>query len=717
MNLSVAVRMNQQAVFHLFCTTHRLMNDVVVVPTCYRCDWLVTDGTDTVLFTPQVHQRPSSLKGVLHPHALALFQVEFPFVVIRIAVTLDFGVPLDGNTRSLVEPVFNSLALPVFEFAEESPMLVAVCAEVFSFDPASSFVGMSSSCPFPQCLEDSSIHVDKGFLACGMPVKVRPSSNDRVQASYQVVCRDFSIGLDDLSEIREECLDVLFRWPGEELPIVFTDMLSEKVKSVFNVRNPGFLLREFQSSFAEKCRDEWFDFILQKLFRDAGNDEIIRVSHQIHLLVHARHGFASGEVILLTKYGLQSVQGHVGKDRRDDAALRRAIFCLIEDRLIHVPRFQPFLEDDFIHGDVGQQPVVADSVEAGFNVSFQYPRWAGASGQCVIALCHGIGAASFLAESIRIGVRVGFRDGIKGQQVQRLHGSVLHRGDTERAFLPVRFGDVHSSERAWVISASFQIVYGVPLLRGVIPDYSVNPGRVLALVFRHSSDSKDFATKRAGQQVLQGLYLVPLTGLHCLHDPCLKPTHSLIDLLPINGMPVLEVVGSSTSRRFRCHLQHFLSGFFKYFRVHRPGGSLPAFASGNVKPRIRLVTRRHSLSPPSFTRIAIGSPCGVPTSIEEQYGLTVFRVIDKGGVGALCSPVALVSMSEYRGNSEPGYNPVLGQAGKHLRPVTFDDVYREFTYVHHAIHSGPSPPDAGRYTIASRFLVLPKGHGYVVRGL
>ena len=47
--------------------------------------------------------------------------------------------------------------------------------------------------------------------------------------------------------------------------------------------------------------------------------------------------------------------------------------------------------------------------------------------------------------------------------------------------------------------------------------------------------------------------------------------------------------------------------FAKFFRDGRPGGSLPAFASGYVAARIQTVTAWPLLSPPSFTRTAIES--------------------------------------------------------------------------------------------------------------
>src|SRR3989441_4362622 len=72
-----------------------------------------------------------------------------------------------------------------------------------------------------------------------------------------------------------------------------------------------------------------------------------------------------------------------------------------------------------------------------------------------------------------------------------------------------------------------------------------------------------------------------------------------------------------------------------------------------------------------------------------------------------------------QGMVEPLYplRCLLAQASQHLWLVNFDDVYREFTCVHHTIHPGPSPPDAGRYTVPSRLGCQSGDCGYRVRRL
>ena len=62
MNLFVAVGMDQDAVLFAVCTPQRFIHDVVVMPSCYVRNELVTDRTDTSLFFPEVHQ-PCIFKG------------------------------------------------------------------------------------------------------------------------------------------------------------------------------------------------------------------------------------------------------------------------------------------------------------------------------------------------------------------------------------------------------------------------------------------------------------------------------------------------------------------------------------------------------------------------------------------------------------------------------------------------------------------------------
>ena len=162
---------------------------------------------------------------------------------------------------------------------------------------------------------------------------------------------------------------------------------------------------------------------------------------------------------------------------------------------------------------------------------------------------------------------------------------------------------------------------------------------------------------------------------------------------------------------FRCYTKAKVS------RSSTPQGSLPAFASGNVATRIHPATGWHSLFPTPIPASSLVDLAVFLPSTKERYGLTTFHKIDKNGLGTLCSPVALGVHGRVLARPCSRYGALLAQADKHLWPVAFYDVYREFMCVHHTIHPVPSPPDAGRYAVPSRFWRQSGDCGYVVRGL
>src|SRR2546426_12054094 len=78
-------------------------------------------------------------------------------------------------------------------------------------------------------------------------------------------------------------MDVLFRGLDEQLSVVFTEMLSEKVKTVFNVGDEGFLVGKLESPFLHELLHEGFHLVFQDLFGFAGDDKVISKTHEIDL--------------------------------------------------------------------------------------------------------------------------------------------------------------------------------------------------------------------------------------------------------------------------------------------------------------------------------------------------------------------------------------------------------------------------------------------------
>ena len=54
---------------------------------------------------------------------------------------------------------------------------------------------------------------------------------------------------------------------------------------------------------------------------------------------------------------------------RGNSSLWSPVRGFVEDVFFHISRFQPLLDNDSVHGDVSQKPIVGDSVETGLNVA------------------------------------------------------------------------------------------------------------------------------------------------------------------------------------------------------------------------------------------------------------------------------------------------------------------------------------------------------------
>ena len=156
----------------------------------------------------------------------------------------DFCMSGYGCCGGVTKPVFDRLPVFVFCCPEEVPFPIARPSKVAVGHPPFAFFRVSPSCPSPQGFEDGRIHIDKGVFCRSVSVKVRPSSYFGVELCYQPGCCSLFVILDDLSEACKKRLHVFLRGACKEVPLVLTYILSEKVKSVLNVRYSGLLFRK-----------------------------------------------------------------------------------------------------------------------------------------------------------------------------------------------------------------------------------------------------------------------------------------------------------------------------------------------------------------------------------------------------------------------------------------------------------------------------------------
>src|SRR5260370_40657071 len=165
---------------------------------------------------------------------------------------------------------------------------------------------------------------------------------------------------DDLSDAIQEGSNILPGRLDEQFTVRISEhVLSEESKAVLHVRDDRLRWREFKTSFLQELLDEGFDFSIQQFFRFTGDDEVSRVTDEMNTRFLTSEGletFTWGEFFLQEPF--QSVQRAVGERGRDDSALGSPIRRFVKDVFFHVPGFQPLLENDSIHRDVSQKPVV-----------------------------------------------------------------------------------------------------------------------------------------------------------------------------------------------------------------------------------------------------------------------------------------------------------------------------------------------------------------------
>lgn len=127
----------------------------------------------------------------------------------------------------------------------------------------------------------------------------------------------------------------------------------------------------------------------------------------------------------------------------------------------------------------------------------------------------------------------------------------------------------------------------------------------------------------------------------------------------------------------------------------RAATSLPAFAWNDVSIPVRPITRRHSLSPLSFTRISISVPCGsLARCSGREYGFTVFRTSYTNSVDPAFPPVMFCpcARSTYSSNPSPTF---------WSKPVSIFGLLKITRFISSSLmlvllsSLAPRPPDAG----------------------
>ena len=186
MNLSVAGGMEQHQVARRVASAVRAPDNVVDLSLTIGHDRLVAYRAAACLCAPQRVLPSYAVQGLLHGHAQAFLEIQFPGRVIRIGLCSHLHVPTNRHAPERKQAHGAGLPRARRNLARKDPLAAPIGRKVFLPHPARSFVGMSSLRPPPEQFEDGSVYGREGFLTHDMPVILRPAPQERVEQANQV---------------------------------------------------------------------------------------------------------------------------------------------------------------------------------------------------------------------------------------------------------------------------------------------------------------------------------------------------------------------------------------------------------------------------------------------------------------------------------------------------------------------------------------------------
>ena len=345
-------------------------------------------------------------------------------------------------------------------------------------NPSERFVPMFAARPAHEHGSNVLIGSAVDFLGNHVPMIVGPSLQDGIEFADENGCVRPVAAPNAVTRLFQHAAHALPRGFDQQFLSEFAQALTQEIKSLVNACDDGLFRRERESALPQETDDGGFDLLLQDFPRRGGDNEVIRVTDEVDFVAT---GFDRGADGLF-----HSVEGEVGQHGRGDAALRSAGGGGEKPLVLHEPGFEPLSEDSPIHDHVIEQPLMADLVEAAFDVAFEDPLRRVVSGQHDETLPDGVGAAAAFPESVGVPVGAGFRDGLQGEHVQGLLSTIQQGWNAQRPEFSVFLLNVNPPKRLRLIAAAFELRDRVELLAVGAPHLVVHPGCAGPFVLRHS---------------------------------------------------------------------------------------------------------------------------------------------------------------------------------------------------------------------------------------
>ena len=185
------------------------------------------------------------------------------------------------DTRSL-QPDGFSVGRP-FSRVRREHILAANGVPVSLAHPSASFAGVPVLAPAPEAVPQSPIHFLESPFRRDVAVIKGPAPQNGVELTDQVSLAESATAANDLAHLLQEGVRVFLGGLDEQHVAEFAEVLSKEVESGFDGRDAGFLGRELQAPVGQKLFDQWLDFIFQQFLGAASDDEVVRVTNEVHL--------------------------------------------------------------------------------------------------------------------------------------------------------------------------------------------------------------------------------------------------------------------------------------------------------------------------------------------------------------------------------------------------------------------------------------------------
>jgi len=256
---------------------------VVNAPARDPSDFGIANSAETALLHPEKAKSFGTPERVQHVKTFPIFKIGFIRRVVRVGFAFDFNVSFNGCATGVAQPGFAWLSLVIISFPEETPVASPIAPIVFLFEPGRGLFRVSSPCPPPQTMEDRMISRCEDTFADHVPMVVGPTPNFRVELIDQIGSRQAKPGFNRSSDAIQEGFDIFLGRLDAQFPVrVTAHVLSEEIKAFLHVRNDGLRGREFEPSLLKELLDEGLDLSFQQIFQSTGDDEIIRITNEIH---------------------------------------------------------------------------------------------------------------------------------------------------------------------------------------------------------------------------------------------------------------------------------------------------------------------------------------------------------------------------------------------------------------------------------------------------